>query len=427
MKNYNLFLGLFSLLFVGCGNETPNVEKPIESIIYKTALVCDSNISSVQVKATQLLQKDTELQALSAYAKLEQNHDKKPFCFESIVYQSGWAKYEKNLLASREKMLTELHELNNTVLFSQKKSAIEAWVQHTQLFNQKLEKSRAIASLSIQEIDADTTELISSINAAPDVSIRFMGCNRGSNYQCRVTFISKIKDENPKVKYFWKFGDGAISKRKIPLHTYKKTGSYDVTLRVVDVEGASSEVQKSLRVKKSSKPIALFNTNKDKYNTHEVVVTSNKSYTNKSKIIRYQWRFGDGKLSSEKAPVHRYTKAGKYFIQLKVCSANGACASASKKIIVSENKQTIKVKKGTPITSYIARHGQPQDSIIKEKSSMTAYRYGDIWLLVKRGKIACAVHDKGLATNLFGQPKKCDWHEKHAKRHMVELKWDFIQ
>ena len=422
MKNHILFLILLSLLILGCGNEAPKVKKPIEPIIYKTALVCDANMSSAQIKATKLLLKDTKLQELSTYAKLEQNHEKKIFCFESIVYQSGWTQYEKNLLDLRKEILTKLHELNNTVLFSQKKSTLETWTQEARVFNKKLEKSRAIAPVRVQEIDINTTELIGSINAAPDVAIRFMGCNRGSNYQCRVTYISKIKDESLNVQYSWKFGDGATSNRRTPLHTYRKTGTYDVILRVVDEKGASSEVDKTLHVKKSSKPIAIFTTNKNKYNTYEPVVVSNKSYTQKSKIVRYQWRFGDGKLSSNKTPIHRYTEAGKYYIQLKVCSANGACSSASKKVVISGNRQTIKVKKGTPIERYIAHHGKPQDSITKKKSSMAAYRYGNIWLLAKRGKIRCAVDDKGLSINLLGQPKKCDWHEKHAKRYMFEFR-----
>ena len=154
----------------------------------------------------------------------------------------------------------------------------------------------------------------------------------------------------------------------------------------------------------------------------QVVIISNKSYAQKSKIVRYQWRFGDGVLSSKKSPAHRYDKAGKYDVQLKVCSANGSCSAASKKILVLSTKESIKVKKGTPIANYIGSHGAPEDSIIKKKSSMAAYRYGDIWLLAKRGKIECAVHTKGFKTNLFGQPKKCEWHQDHAKRHMVELK-----
>ena len=427
MKKYSLLI-LFLLLVIGCGSSSPTVEEVKEPIVYKSALQCDEDPESAKAKAIATLKDDTGLEQLSTYSQFEQDQEKKPYCFEAVLYESGWLAYEKDLENEREETLKALNELNNTVSFSEKSSAIEAWLLKRHDLNNRVEKSRKIAPLAVESIETDVTLLSSQINAAPDVSIRLMGCNRGSNYQCRVTFISKIKDEEKSVQYFWDFGDGAHSKRKIPLHTYRKTGTYDITLRVVDAHGAQSTVHKTIKVKKSSKPIALFATDKEQYNAGEVVVVDNKSYAQESKIARYQWRFGDGALSSEKSPVHRYKKAGKYFIQLKVCSANGSCASASKKIVVTAPaKQSIRVKKGTYIKNYIAIHGAPDASIIKERSSMAAYRYGDVWLLAKRGKISCAVHDSGLATNLLGQPKKCDWHQKYAKRHMVELKWDFIQ
>ncbi len=422
MKKYSLFV-LFFLFITGCGSATPPVEKAKEPVVYKSSLQCNENLETAQQKAIDALQKQTALEVLSSYSKLERHSEKEPYCYEAILYKSGWLDYDKYLEDERNKRLKALNELNNTVSYSEKEKAIGAWLQKCHDFNQKLERSVLIAPLTTESIDENTTQLLAHINAAPDVSIRFMGCNRGSNYQCRVTFISKFKDEDNSVQYFWDFGDGAHSKRKIPLHTYRKSGSYDVELRVVDAQGAQSVVRKKLEIKKSSKPIALFTTDKEHYETDEIVIINNKSYTQKSKIASYQWRFGDGTLSSEKTPMHRYRKAGKYFIQLKVCSENSACASASKQVmIIALSKQTIKVKKGTLIKNYITIHGAADEVVKKERSSMSAYRYGNIWLLAKRGKITCAVDDKGFSTNLLGQPKKCDWHQKYEKRHMVELK-----
>jgi hypothetical protein len=77
---------------------------------------------------------------------------------------------------------------------------------------------------------------------------------------------------------------------------------------------------------------------------------------------------------------------------------------------------------GVLIEDYIAENGEPSEQIVKKRSLMSAYKYGNIWLLAKRGKIKCAVQDKGLYKNLMGQPKKCYWHAKHAKQYIIELK-----
>jgi len=107
---------------------------------------------------------------------------------------------------------------------------------------------------------------------------------------------------------------------------------------------------------------------------------------------------------------------------LKVCNKNKYCSRASKQIVIKKGKALIDVKQGTRIEDYMAKEGIPSQEIVKQKALMTAYKYGDIWLLCKRGKIECAIKDEGLTTNLLGQPKKCYWHEKHAKKYMVELK-----
>ena len=427
MNRCGLFITFFIILFSGCGGGAPIEKKVKEPIVYQGSLACDKSLEIAQNKATISLQKQTDIEVLSTYSTLEQNLEKDPYCYEAILYKNGWLQYEKSLTNERSLTIDLRNDLNNTVSYRDKTNAIEKWLIKCDAFNMKLKKSVKIAPMSLERIDDNLTLLTAQINAVPDVSIRFMGCNRSSNYQCRVTFISKVKNEDNKVQYFWDFGDGAHSKRKIPLHTYKKFGSYTVKLRVVDAQGAEGVATKILKVKKSSKPTALFSTNKERYVVGEMVVVGNQSYTKKSKIVRYQWRFGDGKVSSEETPVYRYSKAGKYYIQLKVCNANGSCTAASKQIIVTSNKHSIEVKKGTLIKNYIAIHGAPSKTIKKEKSSMAAYKYGDIWLLAKRGKISCAVHDSGLSTNLLGQPKKCDWHQKHARRHMVELKWNFVQ
>ena len=57
------------------------------------------------------------------------------------------------------------------------------------------------------------------------------------------------------------------------------------------------------------------------------------------------WDFGDGGSSTEQSPAHAYNAAGTYTVSLTVTDDNGATASTSKQVTVSEptTGQTITV------------------------------------------------------------------------------------
>ncbi|MDO1448833.1 PKD domain-containing protein [Rhodocytophaga aerolata] len=47
-------------------------------------------------------------------------------------------------------------------------------------------------------------------------------------------------------KYFWEFGDGEISEEKNPVHTYKQSGTYLVSLRVENAQGCQVALEKEI-------------------------------------------------------------------------------------------------------------------------------------------------------------------------------------
>ena len=49
------------------------------------------------------------------------------------------------------------------------------------------------------------------------------------------TFIGK--EGNTPTSYLWDFGDGNKSSEKNPIHTYKETGVFTVSLTIIDVDG----------------------------------------------------------------------------------------------------------------------------------------------------------------------------------------------
>ncbi len=423
LRNLLIVITLALTFFSGCEvSFKSRADKLQDQKVYVSAVGCSDEEEAAKAVAIETLTTSTSIPTISKYSDLKRVSGAKVFCYDAFVTSVEWAKYLPELQKQREDIVLYTVEQNSTVIYEKKALLIDELLSKRAGFNDELVNAKLIAPIELAAFDLNQTRLEQSINAKPSAKIRVRSCSRGSNYNCLVGFISNAKDESKKIAYHWEFGDGDTSDRKNPLHTYKVVGDYNVTLQVQDIHEANTTVSAELKVSRSPRPVTLFSMNKSSYKTQEQIPFTNKSYSQKSKIKSYLWKFGDGKKSSKKSPSHIYSKAGEYVVKLKVCNRENFCSSASKKVTITEETALIDARKGDAILDHIADHGEPSKQIIKSNSLMTAYKYGDIWLLVKRGQIECAVKERGLSTNLMGQPKKCYWHEKHAKQYMVELK-----
>ena len=50
-------------------------------------------------------------------------------------------------------------------------------------------------------------------------------------------------------------------------------------------------------------------------------------------LTNYSWNFGDSSFSNKKTPIHQYTKAGKYLVNLKAYNANGCLNDSTIEIV----------------------------------------------------------------------------------------------
>ncbi|WP_230670147.1 PKD domain-containing protein [Methanosarcina barkeri] len=119
--------------------------------------------------------------------------------------------------------------------------------------------------------------------------------------------------------WFWNFGDGAKSFLQNPIHKYSKAGIYTVNLTVKNAKGKNT-VTKTEYINVITKPVANFNSS----------VTSGKAplkvkFTDTSTGIpaKWRWDFGDGAKSFQQNPIHKYSKAGTYTVNLTVKNAKG--------------------------------------------------------------------------------------------------------
>ncbi len=126
--------------------------------------------------------------------------------------------------------------------------------------------------------------------------------------------------------YAWDFdNDGNVdSSEQNPVHTYAVAGNYTVNLTVIGPEGSDSEVKTEyINVSGPSpeNPVAAFSASPTSGKTPLTV-----TFTDKSSNIptKWNWSFGDGTISFQQNPTHKYSAAGKYTVILTVTNAKGS-------------------------------------------------------------------------------------------------------
>ena len=132
----------------------------------------------------------------------------------------------------------------------------------------------------------------------------------------------------------WTFGDGATSTGQNPVHTYTAPGTYTVNLTVTNAAGSDSATKIVTVTEKPAgpAPVAGFAANVTSGNVPLAVRFTDTSTGNPT---AWSWTFGDGATSAGQNPVHTYTAAGTYTVNLTVANAAGS-DSATKTIAVTE-------------------------------------------------------------------------------------------
>ncbi|MDW5549603.1 PKD domain-containing protein [Methanosarcina sp.] len=137
-------------------------------------------------------------------------------------------------------------------------------------------------------------------------------------------------------KWKWDFGDGTKSFLQNPTHKYSKAGKYTITLTVTNAAGINT-VTKSNYITVTAKPAAVFSASPTSGKSPLDVKFTDKSTGSPKK---WKWDFGDGTISTKQNPTHKYSKAGKYTVTLKVTNAVGInTATKSNYITVTGTSQ----------------------------------------------------------------------------------------
>jgi len=130
----------------------------------------------------------------------------------------------------------------------------------------------------------------------------------------------------------WDFGDGTISDERNPVHEYSDSGTFTVTLTII--EGITGlELSKTISIKALLPPLVSDFTLSN--SVGQVPLSVHFFDNSKGKIISYEWDFGDGEKSIDKTPVHTYKKHGKFSVSLTVKDKEKSESSTKKQIVIA--------------------------------------------------------------------------------------------
>jgi PKD repeat protein len=157
------------------------------------------------------------------------------------------------------------------------------------------------------------------VNQPPTAAFRF-DCDA-----LRCEFDSESRDDDGRITAFsWDFGDGGTSDERNPRHDYATAGSYNVTLRVTDDDGATGSVTHQVVTSPpdNREPNADFEVSC----TDLTCTFTDRSTDDDGQIVSRIWDYGDGSAPSA-VPSHTYAAAGQYTVTLTVTDDRGGTDS----------------------------------------------------------------------------------------------------
>jgi PGF-pre-PGF domain-containing protein/uncharacterized repeat protein (TIGR01451 family) len=163
----------------------------------------------------------------------------------------------------------------------------------------------------------NSTESIITVTEAPVLPVANFSSNVTSGF---VPLSVQFNDSSENAdEWNWDLGDGSNSTEQSPIHVFSSVGNFTINLTVSNVNGTDS-IESTISVTESPVlPVANFTSNVSSGSVPLTVEFTDISENATSWI----WDFGDGSNSTDQNPVHIYSDAGNYTVNLTAINGNG--------------------------------------------------------------------------------------------------------
>jgi len=142
-----------------------------------------------------------------------------------------------------------------------------------------------------------------------------------------VVSFNNSSSGNP-TSYFWDLGNGTTSTLENPSTTYFNSGTYTIKLIIKNSLGSDSII-KAQYITVYPKPVSKFIGAPLSGCFPLKTQFTDQSTAGGSSIVKWEWDFGDGVLSTSQNPEHIYNSIGNYNVSLRVTNSNGCVTSVT--------------------------------------------------------------------------------------------------
>jgi outer membrane protein OmpA-like peptidoglycan-associated protein len=160
---------------------------------------------------------------------------------------------------------------------------------------------------------------------------------------------SLLESATQPIRYQWDFNDGIVKEGLSVRHKYTVPGSYVVTLIV---SNDRSRDQRNLIVNVVDRPLPakIIELQGNPRETSPGELVSFRAQIEGTAPVRYEWDFGDGNVSNESSPRHRYSSPGEYTVILRVENTDVAGEDGVDTERLTVHVKVIEQPKPEPIT-----------------------------------------------------------------------------
>jgi PKD repeat protein len=193
-------------------------------------------------------------------------------------------------------------------------------------------------TLTVWDDDGDLDSTVISmvvLNQPPYVTMRANRTLVGKGDPIRFNASASEDVDGVITSITWIFGDATTATGAVVDHAFATNGSFNVTLVVVDDDGAVSFATVRIIVG-NSPPIAVARADTGYVLTFEnITFNASSSFDVDDNIVTYSWDFGDGRSRMGRVVTHTYDDDGTYTVTLTVTDTAGAYGTTTINVMVA--------------------------------------------------------------------------------------------